>query len=268
LFRHYTPYAIVVGLLYSVNKLRLSPEEALLLGNLFAFLIAPKRKFAMRFLRRVQEADGIYSYLFEVPKNFRFVAGQYMEWTLAQHKSDQRGNRRYLTLSSSPTENQVMFTVKFPPDKPSAFKQQLTKLIPGETMLAGDLAGSFTLPKNKGEKLALMAGGVGITPFRSMIKFMADESEKRDVALLYSAARPAEFSFQNLFKEGTKTGLKTILVTSTLDDKKIGTLLPDYGERTFYISGPYGYVQAMHNSLLKLGISGSKIVTDYFPGYG
>jgi ferredoxin-NADP reductase len=264
----YLPYSILVGLLYSVSRLKLSPEEALLIGNLFAFIIAPNKRYEMKYVRRIQEAEGIFSYVFAMPKNFKFSAGQYMEWTIARHKSDSRGNRRYFTISSSPTEPGVMFTVKYPPQKPSSFKQCLSELRPGEIVLASDLAGSFTLPKDAGKKLAFMAGGVGITPFRSMIKFLADSGQKRDVALLYSAAQPAEFSFQNLFKQAVKNGLKTILVTSQMDSQKISNLLPDYKERTFYISGPYGYVQAMHENLLKLGVNNSRIVTDYFPGYG
>jgi ferredoxin-NADP reductase len=161
-----------------------------------------------------------------------------------------------------------MFTVKQPPAKPSAFKQKLGQLKPGDVILASDLSGSFSLPKDTSKKLAFLAGGVGITPFRSMVKYMVDSGQKRDAALLYSASSPAEFSFQNLFKAGSQTGLKTIYATGQIDSQKLKTLLPDYAQRNFYVSGPYGYVQAMETALLKLGVNTSKITTDYFPGYG
>jgi ferredoxin-NADP reductase len=264
----YLPYALLVGILYSVTKLKVSPEEALLAGNLFTFIAAPNKRYEMKFVRRIQDAEGIYSYVFTMPPRFKFKAGQYMEWTIAHNKTDSRGNRRYFTVSSSPTEPGVMFTVKQPPAKPSAFKQKLGQLKPGDVILASDLSGSFSLPKDTSKKLAFLAGGVGITPFRSMVKYMVDSGQKRDAALLYSASSPAEFSFQNLFKAGSQTGLKTIYATGQIDSQKLKTLLPDYAQRNFYVSGPYGYVQAMETALLKLGVNTSKITTDYFPGYG
>jgi Na+-translocating ferredoxin:NAD+ oxidoreductase RnfD subunit len=148
----YIPYGVLVGLLYSITRLRLSPEEALLIGNLLAFIIAPNRRFVLKFLRRIKEAEGIYSYLFETPAGLKFTAGQYLEWTLSQNKTDSRGNRRYLTISSAPTEPGVMFTLKYPPAKASAFKQRLAGLKPGESVLVSDLSGSFTLPKDQAKK--------------------------------------------------------------------------------------------------------------------
>jgi ferredoxin-NADP reductase len=83
---------------------------------------------------------------------------------------------------------------------------------------------------------------------------------------VYSANSSDELSFRELF-DGT--GLKTHYVTEgRIDKSKIKSLLPDYKERTFYISGPYGFVNAVHSALLELGISGREITTDYFPGYG
>jgi len=261
-------YAVVVGLLYTDTSLRFSPEEALLAGNFLTFLIARNRRYELRFVRRIQEADGIYSYLFSMPKGFSFKAGQYMEWTIAHNKTDSRGNRRYLTIASSPTEQGLMFTIKHP-QPASTFKQKLDELKPGETILAAHLAGNFTLPKDSSKKLAFLAGGIGVTPFRSMIKYAIDTDQPRDIALLYSANSPDELSFQNLFNSGSDAGLKSHYVTNGhLDQAKIKTLLPDYKDRTFFISGPYGFVNAVHKALLNLGVGSSQIITDYFPGYG
>jgi ferredoxin-NADP reductase len=264
----YLPYALIVGVLYSVTRLGISPEEALLIGNIFAFLVAANRRYEMVFRRRLQEADGIYSYQFSMPKGFKFRAGQYMEWTIAHNRTDSRGNRRYFTLSSSPSEPGVMLTVKMPPERPSAFKQGLAKLRPGDIVLASDLSGTFTLPKDSSKKLAFLAGGVGITPFRSMVKFMIDSEQQRDATLIYSATGEAEFSFKDIFKKASGAGLKTFYETGRLDGTKISRLLPDYKNRRFYISGPYGFVHAMESTLLRLGVRSSDIVTDYFPGYG
>ncbi len=264
----YIPYAILVGVMYSVTKFKLSPEEALLIGGLFTLVFAHSRRYELKFIGRASEAQNIYSYAFALPKNLSFMAGQYMEWTLKNRKDDLRGNRRYLTVSSSPTEKGVIFTIK-QPEKASAFKQTLAEFKPGDTILASHVAGSFTLPKNPTKKIAFMAGGIGVTPYRSMIKYLLDKNEHRDVVLLYSASSEAELSFKKIFEQAKNIGLKTSYITDTkIDSQKIQNILPDFKERMFYISGPYAYVQSMRGTLLSMGIKLGNIVTDYFPGYG
>jgi ferredoxin-NADP reductase/Na+-translocating ferredoxin:NAD+ oxidoreductase RnfD subunit len=266
--KFYLIYALIVAVFYSITRLRLSPEEALLVGNVFAFIFAANRRYEVSFIKRIKEAEGIFSYIFSLPPKFSFAAGQYMELTLAQNKSDSRGNRRYLTVSAAPTEPGLMFTVKEPP-KPSAFKQRLAGLRPGEKILVSRVAGSLTLPKDHTKKLAFMAGGVGITPFRSMLKDLMDKNQRRDIVLLYSANSPAELSYQSLFQKAATFGFKINYVTDGhIDAPKIQSQIPDYKDRTFYLSGPYGFVNAVETSLLKLGVSYDNIVTDYFPGYG
>lgn len=262
------PYAALVGVLYSVTKLKLSPEEALLIGNLFTFIVCRNHRYELKFVGKVKEAEGIYSYAFTAPRGFSFKPGQYLEWTIAHNQTDSRGNRRYLTISSSPTEPGLMFSVKQPAINPSAFKRRLDQLKPGDKILASHLAGNFTLPNDTSKKIALMAGGVGITPFRSMAKYLIDSNQPRDVALLYSANSPAELSFQRVFARAVDAGLKPSYITEGhLDEAKIKNLLPDYKDRRFYVSGPYGFVNAVEVALLKLGVSSGEIVTDYFPGY-
>jgi len=263
----YLPYTLIVALFYSVTRLRVSPEAALLIGNLFTAVFAANRRFGFKFVRRIKEAEGIYSYIFTLPKDFKFAAGQYMEWTLDQNESDRRGNRRYFTIASSPTEPVVIFTLK-EPDKPSAFKRQLRGFKPGDIILGSGLAGEFTLPKDQSRKLAFLAGGVGITPFRSMAKQLADSGQKRDAVLVYAAAGQTEYAFNDIFTAARSAGLRTEYITGQLDQNVLIKLIPDYKQRTFYISGPYGFVHSMEESLLKAGLPAGKLVTDYFPGYG
>ncbi|MBX4201785.1 hypothetical protein KW803_02740 [Candidatus Saccharibacteria bacterium] len=264
----YIPYAILVGFLYTAHRLKLSPEEALLIGNAFTFIFARNRRWQLKYIRRIKEAEGIYSYLFQMPKGFKFQAGQYMEWTIASNKTDSRGNRRYLTIASSPTEPGLMFTVKHP--KPaSSFKQRLDKLKTGDSILASQIAGSFNLPKDQSKKIALIAGGIGVTPFRSMAKYLTDSGQQRDVALLYSATSPYEISYRDVFNKAKPVGLTPSYISGErLDETKIKSLLPDYKDRRYYVSGPYSFVNALEVSLLKLGVSPAEIITDYFPGYG
>ncbi|HET9721684.1 MAG TPA: hypothetical protein VFP32_01490 [Candidatus Saccharimonadales bacterium] len=264
----YLPYAVIVGVLYSATLLHVSPEEALLIGNLFSLAAAPKRRFQLTFQRKIQEAEEIYSYVFSRPAELRFSAGQYMEWTLWQPRSDSRGNRRYLTIASAPTEPEIMITVRFP-KAASTFKRRLDTLKPGESILAAHVTGEFILSKNQPHKLAFLAGGVGITPFRSIIKELLDMGDKIDAALIYSASSSDQIAFRGLFDQARRIGLKTTYITDRhIKEADIKHLLHDYQQRTFYISGPYSFVQAMEQSLLRLKVAPSQIKQDYFPGYG
>lgn len=274
-------YALLVGVLYSHGDLRLAPEEALLLGNVFAFLLTRDRRVQLDFVRSTKEASGIYSYHFKADRQLKFKPGQFLEWTLPARRSDSRGNRRYLTIASSPTEKNLMATVK-QPDSPSLFKQKLGQFRPGSRLLVSHLSGDFTLPKDSSQKLAFIAGGVGITPFRSMVKYLVDMRQKRDIIMLYSATSPQELAFVDLFNRAENFGVKTSYAISRpkqplpswnghvgpVRSAHLKKLVPDYFERTFYISGPYGFITAIRGELEKLGVPRNKIKSDYFPGYG
>lgn len=275
----YLPYAAAVGLLYSIARLRVSPEEALLIGNALAFAMAPTRRLSLKFLEKRKEADGIYSFVFKAAHKLAYAPGQYLEWTLPERGSDSRGNRRYLTVASSPTESEYIFTVKIPDGKVSSFKKRLSAYKDGDKILASHPAGSFTLPPSTSQKLVFIAGGIGVTPFRSFARYLIDNNQKRDIALLYSAGLPGEFAFKDVFAAAgfkvlfTITPPKDAVVNwdghrGPIDGGLIKSALPDWQERTFYLSGPYGFVKAVRQNLLGLGVRPSSIKADYFPGYG
>jgi ferredoxin-NADP reductase len=268
-FLKYLPYSLLVALLYSVSWFRLSPEEALLIGNLLAYALVRGKRLQLTLTKADKVASAIYSFTFEYHGLFDFKPGQYLEWTLPLAHSDRRGNRRYLTLSSSPTEHQLSFTVRIP-QKPSHFKQALMDFKPGDEVLASHLGGSFTMPGDEDYKLAFIAGGIGITPFRSMIKYLIDKKQERDINLLYAANKADEFVFGELFTQAKHLGLQTEYLETgkriiSADD--ITTAIPDYQERIFYLSGPYGFVKTTRDLLLDLGLGLNDIRSDYFPGY-
>lgn len=269
-------YAVCVALLYSTRKLHISPEQALLIGNIVSFALEPNRSLLLRLIGRRKEASGVMSYLFASSSKLNYKAGQYLEWTLPGVGVDARGNRRYLTLSSAPSEPHLMFTVKLPP-KPSKFKLVLNNMKDGQQIVATRLAGDFVLPDEAHKKLVFIAGGVGITPFRSIIKQLIVEKESRDILLFYFVNHSGDIAFSSLFKVAVKNGVRTQYLTTSgkekgylhsyFDEKIINSFIPDYKQRTFYISGSQGFVAAARQTLLSKGISAGNITTDYFPGY-
>lgn len=277
-FNHSLVYAGVAGVLYSVTKLHFAPEEALLIANGVTFLLNPNRSVVMNFVRQQKEANEIYSYFFRVAHKVNYRPGQYMEWTMPGVGFDGRGNRRYLTIASSPTEENIMFSLRVP-EKPSSFKASLVKLRHGDVVLAAQLAGSFTLPEHtESQRLVMIAGGIGVTPFRSMVRYLLDQGEKRDVTLFYFVNHEDEIAFEQLFDKAGSVGLKTHYVVHEPSPGwhgQTGLARPELFEKLtnsshpslFYISGPQGFVAAVRQILLGLGVSPDSIRTDFFPGY-
>lgn len=277
-------YAGLVGLLFApqvnIFGYYFAPEVALLVGNLFAWFVSPKGRFMLTLIEKKALASGVYEFAFASDKPLRFAPGQYLEWTLPHAWPDARGNRRYFTVASSPTEPAVRLGVKFY-DPPSTFKRSLAGMRRGMMLSASHVAGEFTLPKDRGRKLVFIAGGIGVTPFRSMVQYLLDRQEKRSVALLYSNKTAGEIAYREVFDRASREiGMKTVYAVTDdpaaqgpgihngyIDARLIATEIPDYRERTFYISGPRGMVEAFKKTLHEMGVSRWRIKTDYFPGF-
>lgn len=277
-------YGALVGVLFApaihVGSLYSTPELALLAGNVFSYLVSPKGKFMMKLKEKNHVSDDIYDFVFKTEKPFSFSPGQYMEWTLAHARADGRGNRRYFTIASSPTEANLRLGIKFY-EPSSSFKKALHELPPGGTILGGQLAGDFTLPRDKTKKLIFIAGGIGITPFRSMVKYMADKGEVRDAVLLYSNRTAEEIAYRDVFDEAAaRIGMKTVYTvtdpgatlppggrTGRIDRALIEREVPDWRDRLFYISGTHAMTTAFKKTLREMGVPRGNIKTDFFPGF-
>lgn len=277
-------YGALVGVLFSpsvhIGSFYFTPELALLAGNVFSYVVSPKLKLVLRLKEKVAATSNVYDFWFAADKKLHFAPGQYLEWTLGHDYQDIRGMRRYLTIASSPTEEGIMAGVKFYPNS-STFKQSLMFLNPGDTIVASQLAGDFTMPKDKNKKLVFIAGGIGITPFRSMIKYLLDTKEKRDIIMLYSNYSIDDIAYKELFDRAQKELGITIVYTLTnppvpsgwtgktgfIDAAMLKESVPDYAERTFYISGSHTMVVACTDNLIKMGVRKSRIVKDFFPGF-
>lgn len=276
-------YGIILGIIYSqdihVFSIYSTPELTLLVGNIYSYLVSPKEKLFLRIAEKIKMSADTYDFIFPLKKQLSFLPGQYMELTLAHPNGDDRGNRRYFTLASSPTENNVRFGIKFY-NPSSSYKKTLLNITKDDTVVASQIAGNFTLPENTQTKLVLMAGGIGITPFRSMIKYLIDRNERRDIVIFYSNKYESEIVYKNIFDEARiKLNIKTIYtLTDTTQvpadwSGKVGRInpamikeeIPDFAERIFYLSGPHSMVTGFEDVLVQMGVT--KIKTDFFPGF-
>ncbi|RWM11920.1 MAG: hypothetical protein E5X80_23350 [Mesorhizobium sp.] len=274
-------FAGMVGFLFAPNihigSFYFTPELALLAGNLFAYAVGPKGRFVLTLERIEQTAVDSYDFIFRSQRKLAFQAGQYLEWTLGLDRSDNRGNRRYFTVASSPTEQSVRLGVKFYP-RSSAFKQALGTMKLGGTIHASQLAGDFTLPSDPSIKIAFLAGGIGITPFRSMLRYLIDRKEARPIVVLYGTESQEDIAYREVLGEARRElGIRTFHAVAKgagrgqypgyIDARLVRLTMPDYFERTFYISGPQAMVKALRQKLLAMGVRRSRIKVDYFPGF-
>ena len=270
-------YGGLVGLLTFSQ----APEIALVLGNIFSYLISPKKKLLLAVDEKRKVGNSMWDFMFKTPKKLEYQPGQYMEWTLAHKNTDSRGSRRYFTLSSSPTEDTIRVGVKFDPNG-SSFKKAMFNLKKGDEIVASHVTGEFTLPKDRSKKLVFVAGGIGVTPFRSMLKYLLDKKEKRSVIVFYTEEAADDFVYKDVLDNAQKElGIKVVYTITNrenvpsnwkgkvgrIDVKMLEEEVPDSPERLFFLSGPHSMVEGFRQTLLEMGVPKGQIKVDFFPGY-
>ena len=256
--------------------IKMTPELALVLGNLAFYPFTLRRKLYLTLQAIREVAKNTYEFVFIKPVGINFKAGQYLEWMLPHTKADNRGTRRYFTIASSPLENTLRIGVRFG-EKVSSYKTTLLAMKPGDTIIASQLGGDFILPKESHKKIAYVAGGIGITPFISHISQMELSKISNDTVLFYCNSTLAEVAYRdrlqasqlmvplkviNILANENITGCENGFLTADLIRKHT----PDYLERSWYLSGPPGMVCAYVKLLRELGVPGREIKKDFFPG--
>lgn len=274
-------YGGLVGFLSNTSMfssfLHITPEFALVTANIAMLPWRLRQKLYLELEDRRTIAKDTYEFVFKKPYGFSFEAGQYLEWMLPYEPSDSKGVRRYFTIASSPTESQVRVAMKIT-DKRSSYKQELGTLDIDQVVIASQLAGDFILPKKQETKLGFIAGGIGVTPFRSHIKYMIDSDKQHDTVLYYCNNTKEEIAYSDIFSTAAKAFPFRVVNVLAKEDapspyekgyvtaEMIKRQTPDYLERTWYISGPPGMVSAYATLLRSMGIPRKHIKKDFFPG--
>ena len=276
-------FGAIIGALSSpvihFGGLYLTPEIAFLVGNAFAFAMNPQGRFKFTLVRIEQIAADCFEFVLKPDRKFDFRPGQYLDWTLDVRQADDRGNRRPFTIASAPSDGDVRVGVKFYP-RSSAFKRALAAMKPGDVIYGSQLAGAFTLPNDPAEKLAFIAGGIGVTPFRSMVRDLIGRKDRRSAVLIYGANKADEIAYADLFEQAERElGLRTVYVVADgaapspsarrglIDAALIQREVPDFLDRTFYVSGPWVMVSQFRRVLKAMGVARTRIKVDFFPGF-
>ncbi len=270
-------YGVLVGLLANTSVfnsvMAMTPELALVVGNLAVYPWTLRQKLMLTVKQIREVTPSIFEFTFHKPAGMHFIAGQYLEWMVPHQSADARGIRRYFTIASSSEDQDLVVTMKIPVTKASTYKQAMRGLENGDIVIASQLAGDFILPHEETKKLAWVAGGIGITPFVSQAKTLVARSEVRDIALLYATITATDQTYADVVgrvariipvvKEGVAPpGGELGYVSADIISRRV----PDYKERYWYVSGPPPMVTATTRALRSLGVPGSHIKTDFFPG--
>lgn len=205
-----------------------------------------------------------------------YLPGQYFYYTIQNLKyPDPRGTTRHFTISSSPTEgNLLRFTTRIREE--SGYKKTLDELPVGTEIDGEGPNGTFILNDKDAGPHVFIAGGIGITPFRSMIKNVVDKKLPTEIQLIYSNS-DSDFTFGKELKEiDDKTeNIHIEFFDSSkfghLDDLKIVKFIENWnlkiGNLTWWVCGPPPMVDTMELVLGKLQVAVGKVKTEKFTGY-
>jgi ferredoxin-NADP reductase len=190
---------------------------------------------------------------------------------------DEKGLRRHISLATSPTERGVVGLATRLRD--TAFKRTLAELEVGDEVQVEEPKGSFLLPEDTSAEYVFVAGGIGITVFRSMLRFIADEGLPYRATLVYSNRDRESSAFLDELEglEGRIEGLRVILTmtdepgwageTRHLDADVLGELVGGLEGKTFLVAGPPQMAEAVAGSLTAAGLPEEQVIGDSFSGY-
>lgn len=214
------------------------------------------------------EASDVVSFIFEPTGPLHWTAGQYLKYTLPHPNPDDRGETRYFTIAAPPHEP-PQITTRFTAERGSSFKQTLRSLQPGATLEAEGPSGSFTLGPTK-RPIVFLAGGIGITPFRSILLDLEQRRETIKLKLIYSN-RSDEFVFKSkldaLAAQHSEFTVHYLTEPDRITIDHIRAEVGDLQSPDYYLSGPEPMVAALAEALAQTGISEDQLKLDDFPGY-
>ena len=231
--------------------------------------------------RRETVAEGTMAFHFARPANFQFRAGQAMDVTLLNPpETDAEGNIRTFSLASAPFDPDLMVATRM---RDTAFKRVLRSVPLGAEVKIEGPSGSFTLHKNSAKPGVFLAGGIGITPFLSIIREAARENLPHQLYLFYSNRRPEDAPFLDLLQQAARENSRFHLIatmtemsrsqaswageTGFINKPMVAQHLPSLQGPIYYLAGPPAMVTAMREMLVDAQVDEDDIRTEEFSGY-
>lgn len=237
--------------------------------------------YTTRLKHRQEIAHGTMSFDFEKPAGFEFKPGQCVDVTLLDPPPmDAAGAIRTFSITSAPYENELEVATRL---RDTSFKRELAILPLGTQLALEGPSGSFTLHKNAAKPAVFLAGGIGITPFRSMLRQAAKDRTSRALTLFYSNHRPEDAAFLDELQKLSQADAKFIFVPTmtnmqksardwagergSIDRAMLEKYCPALDAPLFYVAGPSAMVTATLQMLVQAGVDEDNIRSEEFCGY-
>ncbi len=237
--------------------------------------------FTCKLKDRKEVAEGTMAFRFEKPSGWAFKAGQYLDMTLLNpSETDSEGNARSFSIASAPHEEALMVATRM---RDTAFKRTLRTMPLGTAVKIEGPFGNLILQKDSTRTAVFLAGGIGITPFRSIVHWAAKEKLPHRIVLFYSNRRPEDAPFfaelQNLERDNPKynfIGSMTEMEkshrtwngeTGFINQEMLARHLENTQSPVYYVAGPPDMVKALHEMLSEAGVDGTDIHAEEFAGY-
>jgi ferredoxin-NADP reductase len=237
--------------------------------------------FRTQLRRREAVADQTMAFHFERPSDFQFKAGQTVDLTLIDPpETDAEGNTRTFSIASSPQDSDFFIATRM---RGSAFKRVLASVPLGTVIEADGPMGSFTLHHNVTKSAVFLAGGIGITPFRSIIHDAAARNLTQRLWLFYSNNRPEDAPFLDDLQNVAHTTPSFQFVptmtkmaeskqpwrgeTGLINRDMMTRHLSDLRGPVYYVAGPPGLVASMRETLVAAGVDEDDVRAEEFAGY-
>lgn len=236
--------------------------------------------FSTTLLDSKEVAAGTRAFHFAKPEGFTFEAGQSIDLFLVNPpETDAEGNKRAYSLASSPDETRLTIATRM---RDTAFKRVLGSLRTGSPLELDGPFGSMTLHKNTAKPAVLLAGGIGITPFYSMIKDAAHRELPHGITLLYSNRTLEDAAFHQEIQDLAQSHTQLTYVPTLTDLTHSGTwngetgyitsemikrYVSDPANAIFYMAGPLPFVAAMKTAIVDAGGDPDNIRFEEFSGY-
>lgn len=223
----------------------------------------------LKFIRSVPVKEDVISFIFEPSEATNWKPGQYFHYILPHPKADERGTERWFTNSAAPSEGHIMISTRITQEHGSSFKGALQQLRPSDEIEAGGPEGDFIV-EDFSRNYIFVAGGIGITPFRSILVEASKQGKQLNATLLY-ANRTNEIPFADELEQ-ISTIMPGLNIEYVIQPDRIDSdLLKKHIEGTVnpivYVSGPEPMVKSFAALLNELGLNKENIKTDDFPGY-
>ena len=206
-----------------------------------------------------------------------FRPGQYFWVELPDRgHEDEKGLRRHISVCTSPTERGVLGLCTRLRD--TAFKKTIAELKVGDEVDVEPPKGDYVLPEDTSKSYVFVAGGIGITVFRSMLRYIADTGEPYRVTLVYSNRDRASTPFLDELQQLTLPDFELVL-TMTQDEGWEGEsryisaellnehLEGELADHTYLVAGPPAMVEAVTGQLSEAGVPDDQVLPDRFSGY-